>query len=32
MNIITQISIFDYMEIENLGDLKKLKLFFEKYK
>ena len=29
MNIITQISIFDYMEIENLGDLKKLKLFFE---
>ena len=29
MNNITQISIFDYTEIENLGDLKKLKIFFE---
>lgn len=29
MNNITQISIFDYTEIENLGDLEKLKIFFE---
>ena len=29
MKSITQISIFDYSEIENLGDLERLKLFFE---
>lgn len=29
MNNISQISIFDYSEIENLGDLERLKLFFE---
>ena len=29
MNSISQISIFDYSEIENLGDLERLKLFFE---
>lgn len=29
MNSISQISIFDYTEIENLGDLERLKLFFE---
>lgn len=29
MNSITQISVFDYSEIENLGDLEKLKIFFE---
>ena len=29
MNNISQISIFDYTEIENLGDLEKLKLFLE---
>ena len=29
MNNISQISIFDYSEIENLGDLLRLKLFFE---
>ena len=29
MNNILQISIFDYSEIENLGDLERLKLFFE---
>ena len=29
MNNISQISIFDYTEIENLGDLERLKLFFE---
>ena len=29
MNNISQISIFDYSEIENLGDLEKLKIFFE---
>ena len=29
MNSIPQISIFDYSEIEILGDLEKLKLFFE---
>lgn len=28
-NNISQISIFDYTEIENLGDLEKLKLFLE---
>ena len=28
MNNISQISIFDYTEIENLGDLEKLKLQF----
>ena len=28
MNNISQISIFDYSEIENLGDLEKLKLLF----
>ena len=28
MNNISQISIFDYTEIENLGDLEKLKLLF----
>ncbi len=30
MNNISQISIFDYREIENLGDLERLKIFFEK--
>lgn len=29
MNNISQISIFDYSEIENLGDLERVKLFFE---
>ncbi len=29
MNNISQISIFDYSEIENLGDLEKLKLFLD---
>ena len=29
MKSISQISIFDYSEIENLGDLERLKLFFE---
>ena len=29
MNSIAQISIFDYIETENLGDLKRLKIFFE---
>lgn len=29
MNNISQISIFDYNEIENLGDLERLKIFFE---
>ena len=29
MNNISQISIFDYSEIEILGDLEKLKLFFD---
>ena len=29
MNSITQISVFDYSEIENLGDLERLKIFFE---
>lgn len=29
MNNISQISVFDYNEIENLGDLEKLKIFFE---
>ncbi len=29
MNSITQISIFEYKEIENLGDLERLKIFFE---
>lgn len=29
MNSISQISIFDYTEIENLGDLEKLKMFLE---
>lgn len=29
MNNISQISIFDYTEIENLGDLERLKIFFE---
>ena len=29
MNSISQISIFDYSEIEILGDLERLKLFFE---
>ena len=29
MNNISQISIFDYSEIENLGDLERLKIFFE---
>lgn len=29
MNNISQISIFKYREIENLGDLEKLKKFFE---
>lgn len=29
MNNISQISVFDYSEIEILGDLERLKLFFE---
>ncbi len=29
MNNISQISIFDYREIENLVDLERLKIFFE---
>lgn len=29
MNSISQISIFDYTEIENLSDLERLKIFFE---
>ncbi len=29
MNNISQVSIFDYTEIENLGDLERLKIFFE---
>ena len=29
MNSISQISIFEYREIENLGDLERLKIFFE---
>lgn len=29
MNSISQISIFDYIEIENLGDLERLKIFFD---
>ena len=29
MNNISQISIFDYSEIEILGDLEKLRLFFD---
>ena len=29
MNTISQISIFEYREIENLGDLERLKIFFE---
>ena len=29
MNSISQISIFEYKEIENLGDLERLKIFFE---
>ncbi len=29
MNNISQISIFDYTEIENLGNLERLKIFFE---
>ena len=29
MNNISQISIFDYSEIENLGDLERFKIFFE---
>ena len=29
MNNISQISIFDYREIEKLGDLERLKIFFE---
>ena len=29
MNNISQISIFEYREIENLGDLERLKIFFE---
>ncbi|MEI3394644.1 MAG: hypothetical protein V8R82_02900 [Clostridia bacterium] len=30
MNNISQISIFEYREIENLGDLERLKIFFLK--
>lgn len=29
MNIIQEKTIFDYTEIENLGDLERLNLFFE---
>ena len=29
MNNISQISIFEYREIENLGDVERLKIFFE---
>ena len=29
MNNISQISIFEYREIENLGDLERLKILFE---
>mgnify|MGYP004661387693 CR=1 FL=1 len=29
MNNISQISIFEYRKIENLGDLERLKIFFE---
>lgn len=29
INNISQISIFEYREIENLGDLERLKIFFE---
>ena len=29
MNNISQISIFEYREIENLGDLERLKIFLE---
>lgn len=29
MNNISQISIFDYSEIENLGDLERLKIFLK---
>ena len=29
MNNISQISVFDYREIEILGDLERIKLFFE---
>ena len=29
MNNISQISVFDYSEIEILGDLERIKLFFE---
>ena len=29
MNNISQISIFEYREIENLGDLERLKIFFK---
>ena len=29
VNNISQISIFEYREIENLGDLERLKIFFE---
>lgn len=29
MNNISQISIFEYREIENLGNLERLKIFFE---
>ncbi len=32
MNNISQISIFNYTEIENLGDLERLKIFFENIK
>lgn len=32
MNNISQLSIFDYREIENLGDLERLKIFFENIK
>ena len=29
MNNISQISIFDYSKIENLGDLERIKILFE---
>ena len=29
MNIISEQTIFDYIEIENLGDLERLKLFLD---